>query len=35
VFAWMRARTGSLAPAALFHALCNLYSDLLHEAFFR
>jgi membrane protease YdiL (CAAX protease family) len=34
VFGWMRARTGSLAPAALFHALCNLYSDLLHEAFF-
>jgi uncharacterized protein len=35
VFCWMRARTGSIAPGALFHALCNLYSDVLHEAFFR
>jgi len=30
----MRQRTGSLAPATLFHALCNLYSDTLHESFF-
>lgn len=35
VFGWMRARTGSLAAGALFHALCNVYSDLLHKAFFR
>jgi membrane protease YdiL (CAAX protease family) len=34
VFGWMRQRTGSLAPAALFHALCNLFSDVLHESFF-
>ncbi|HEX7599528.1 MAG TPA: CPBP family intramembrane glutamic endopeptidase, partial [Polyangia bacterium] len=34
VFGWMRQRTGSLAPAAMFHALCNLYSDVLHESFF-
>jgi len=34
VFGWMRQRTGSLAPAATFHALCNLFSDVLHESFF-
>ena len=34
VFAWMRARTGSLAAGAVFHALCNLYSELLHRAYF-
>jgi len=34
VFGWMRARTGSLAAAALFHTLCNLYSDVLHLTFF-
>ena len=34
VFGWMRQRTGSLAPAAVFHALCNLFSDVLHESFF-
>lgn len=34
VFGWMRARTGSLAAAAAFHALCNLLSELLHTSFF-
>ena len=34
VFGWMRARTGSLAAAAVFHTLCNLYSDVLHLTFF-
>jgi membrane protease YdiL (CAAX protease family) len=34
VFGWMRQRTGSLAPATLFHALCNLFSETLHESFF-
>lgn len=34
VFGWMRARTGSLAPAAAFHALCNLLSEALHTSFF-
>ncbi|HEY0711324.1 MAG TPA: CPBP family intramembrane glutamic endopeptidase [Polyangia bacterium] len=34
VFGWMRARTGSLAAGATFHALCNVYSDLLHRSFF-
>jgi uncharacterized protein len=33
-FAWMRSRSGSIAPGALFHALCNLLSEILHESFF-
>jgi membrane protease YdiL (CAAX protease family) len=35
VFGWMRARTGSIAAGVLFHALCNLFSDVLHESFLR
>jgi uncharacterized protein len=35
VFGWMRARTGSIAAGALFHALCNLFSEVLHQSFFR
>jgi len=35
VFGWMRARTGSIAAGAAFHALCNLFSDVLHGSFFR
>lgn len=35
VFGWMRARAGSLAAGALFHALCNLLSDVLHTSFFK
>jgi membrane protease YdiL (CAAX protease family) len=34
VFGWMRNRTTALAAGALFHALCNLYSDVLHTSFF-
>jgi membrane protease YdiL (CAAX protease family) len=34
VFGWMRARTGSIAPGAAFHALCNVYSDVLYTSFF-
>jgi membrane protease YdiL (CAAX protease family) len=34
-FGWMRARTGSLAAGAVFHALCNLLADVLHASFFR
>jgi hypothetical protein len=30
----MRARTGSIAAGALFHALCNLLSDVLHTSYF-
>jgi membrane protease YdiL (CAAX protease family) len=35
VFGWMRARTGTIAAGALFHALCNLFSEVLHQSFFR
>jgi membrane protease YdiL (CAAX protease family) len=34
VFGWMRARTGSIAAGAVFHALCNLFADVLHTSFF-
>lgn len=33
-FGWMRSRSGSVAPGAVFHALCNLLSAVLHESFF-
>jgi membrane protease YdiL (CAAX protease family) len=33
VFGWMRARTGSIAAGVLFHALCNLFSEALHDSF--
>ena len=34
VFGWMRARTGSILPGLLFHAMCNLCSEVLHRSFF-
>jgi CAAX protease family protein len=34
VFGWMRARTGSIAAGAAFHALCNVLSDILHVSYF-
>lgn len=34
VFGWMRSRTGSIAPGAVFHALCNITSDVLHTSYF-
>jgi membrane protease YdiL (CAAX protease family) len=34
VFGWMRARTGSIAAGACFHALCNLLADVLHTSYF-
>ncbi|MBN2573667.1 MAG: CPBP family intramembrane metalloprotease [Deltaproteobacteria bacterium] len=34
VFGWMRSRSGSIAPAALFHALCNVLSETLHNGAF-
>jgi uncharacterized protein len=34
VFGWMRARTGSIIPGAAFHALCNLFADVLHTSYF-
>jgi membrane protease YdiL (CAAX protease family) len=33
-FGFMRNRSGSVAPGAMFHALCNLLSAVLHESFF-
>jgi membrane protease YdiL (CAAX protease family) len=33
-FGWMRSRSGSVAPGAMFHALCNLLSEVMHESFF-
>jgi uncharacterized protein len=35
VFGWMRARSGSVAAGVLYHALCNLLSDVLHTTYFR
>ena len=34
VFSWMRSRTGAIAAGALYHALCNVYSDVVHRSFF-
>lgn len=34
-FGWMRARSGSIAAGVLYHALCNLLSDVLHTTYFR
>jgi membrane protease YdiL (CAAX protease family) len=34
LFGWMRARTGSIAAGAAFHALCNLLADVLHTSYF-
>jgi membrane protease YdiL (CAAX protease family) len=34
LFGWMRARTGSIAAGALYHALCNLLADTLHTSYF-
>jgi membrane protease YdiL (CAAX protease family) len=34
VFGWMRARARSLAAGTLFHASCNVLSDVLHASFF-
>jgi membrane protease YdiL (CAAX protease family) len=33
-FGWMRARTGSIAAGACYHALCNIVSDILHTGYF-
>jgi len=34
VFAWMRARSGTIVAGTVYHALCNLLSDVLHRTFF-
>ena len=33
LFGWMRARTGGIGAAVLFHVMCNLYSTLLVEGY--
>jgi len=35
LFGWMRARSGSILAGALYHALCNVLSDVLHTHYFR
>ena len=35
LFGWMRARTGSIAAGAVYHALCNVIADVLHTSYFR
>ncbi len=34
VFGWMRSRTGAIGAGAMYHALCNLFSDTLYTSFF-
>ena len=34
VFGWMRSRSGSVAAGAVFHALCNLLSEVMHDSAF-
>ena len=34
LFGWMRSRTGSIAPGAVYHALCNVLADVLHQSYF-
>lgn len=31
-FAWLRERTGSIAPGVIFHALCNVLQDALYRS---
>lgn len=33
VFGWLRERTGGIGASVLFHAFCNLYSQLLGRGF--
>jgi membrane protease YdiL (CAAX protease family) len=33
IFGWMRARTGGIGAAVLFHAMCNLLSAFLAEGY--
>lgn len=34
LFGWMRARSGSIWAGAIYHALCNVLSDVLHTRYF-
>jgi hypothetical protein len=33
LFGWLRARTGGIGPAVLFHAMCNLFSWFLASSY--
>jgi membrane protease YdiL (CAAX protease family) len=33
VFGWLRARTGGIGASVLFHAFCNLYSQILGRGY--
>jgi membrane protease YdiL (CAAX protease family) len=34
VFGWLRARTGSIGGAVVFHALCNIWAQVLRYGYF-
>jgi membrane protease YdiL (CAAX protease family) len=34
VFGWLRARTGTVAGAVVFHALCNIWAQVLYYGYF-
>jgi membrane protease YdiL (CAAX protease family) len=34
VFGWLRARTGGIGAAVVFHAACNIFSAFLTDAYF-
>lgn len=34
VFGWIRARTGSIAGAVIFHAMCNIWAQVLRYGYF-
>jgi membrane protease YdiL (CAAX protease family) len=34
VFGWLRARTGSIGGAVVFHALCNIWAQFLRYGYF-
>ena len=33
VFGWLRARTGGIGAGLTFHAMCNVYSELLGKGY--
>jgi hypothetical protein len=34
VFGWLRARTGSIGGAVIFHAACNIWAEILRYGYF-
>ena len=33
IFGWLRARTGGIGAGVVFHAFCNIYSELLGRGY--